>query len=334
MSQYRDAGVDIDGAASSAGRIAALARETYGPQVLSGVGGFSGLFATANLGMKDMVLAAGADGVGTKVKISQAMGKHDTVGIDLVAMNCDDVVTGGARPLFFLDYVAVGKLQTGVMDEIIRGVVEGCKRAGCALLGGETAQMPGLYDEGEYDLAGFCVGAVEKDKIIDGSRIEAGDVVIGLESSGLHSNGYTLARKVLLDDAGMRLDQHIAELGRTLGEEMLEPTRIYAPYVLSLRDSVDLLGVAHVTGSGIPGNVPRIFPKGLRLAITGKWPVPPIFSLIERLGRIPRDEMLRVFNLGIGMTVIVSEKDAGKTLDALAALGVRGHHVGVVERDE
>lgn len=334
MSQYREAGVDIDGAATSANRIAALARETYGPAVLSGVGGFSGLYATGDLGMKNMVLSAGADGVGTKVKIAQAVGKHDTVGIDLVAMNADDVVTSGAKPLFFLDYVAVGKLQPGVMNEIIKGVVEGCKQAGCALLGGETAQMPGLYDEGEYDLAGFCVGAVEKERIIDGSRIVPGDVLIGLESSGLHSNGYTLARKVLLEDAGMRLDQHVEELGRTLGEELLEPTRIYAPTVISLRGSVDVKGAAHVTGSGIPGNVPRILPKGTRLVIMGKWPVPPVFSMIERLGRIPGDEMLRVFNLGIGMIVIVSEAEAARTLDALAALGVPGHHVGVIERDE
>lgn len=334
MSQYKEAGVDIDGAASSVSRIAALARETYGPSVLSGVGGFSGLFAAGDLGMKDMVLAAGTDGVGTKVKIAQAMGKHDTVGIDLVAMNADDIVTCGAKPVFFLDYVAVGKLHAGVIDEIVRGVVEGCKQVGCALLGGETAQMPGLYDEGEYDLAGFCVGVVEKEQIIDGTRIAPGDVAIGLESSGLHSNGYTLVRRVLLEDAGMQLDQFVPELGRTLGEELLEPTRIYAPAILGLRKSVDLKGVAHVTGSGIPGNIPRVFPKGTRLAITGEWPVPPVFSLIQRLGRIPREEMLRVFNLGIGMVVIVSEDQAGKTLDALGALGIRGHHVGVVERDE
>lgn len=334
MSQYKRAGVDIDGAESSVTRIAELARGTYNSSVLSGVGGFSGLFRAKDLDMKDMVLAAGADGVGTKVKIAQAMGKHDTVGIDLVAMNVDDVVTSGAKPLFFLDYVAVGKLRAGVVEDIVKGVAEGCNRAGCVLLGGETAQMPGLYDEDEYDLAGFCVGAVERDRVIDGSRIAPGDVLIGLESSGLHSNGYTLVRKVLLEEAKMRLDQYVPELGRTLGEELLEPARIYAPVILELRKSVDLKGVAHITGGGIPGNVPRILPGVTRMALSGDWPVPPVFSMIERLGRIAREEMLRVFNLGIGMVVVVSEKEASKAVLTLKDLGVRVHRIGDVVRDE
>jgi phosphoribosylformylglycinamidine cyclo-ligase len=334
VSQYRKAGVDIDGAASWVERIKKIARGTYNPSALSEIGGFSGLFRAGDLGMKDMVLAAGADGVGTKVKVAQAMGKHDTVGIDAVAMNVDDVVTCGARPLFFLDYLAVGKLVSEVVEEIVRGVADGCKAAGCVLLGGETAQMPGMYDEDEYDLAGFCVGAVEGDRIIDGSRIIPGDVLVGLESSGLHSNGFTLARKVLLEDAALRLEQRVAELGRTLGEEMLEPTRIYSPAILRLRESVDLKGIAHITGGGIPGNVPRMFPGGTRMRLTGKWPVPPIFDLIRRLGGMPDEEMLRVFNMGVGMVVAVTEPEVGRAVSALKSMGIGAHQVGVVEREE
>jgi phosphoribosylformylglycinamidine cyclo-ligase len=334
VSRYVKAGVDIDGAASSVKRIMEIARETHNPSVLTEIGGFSGLFRAGDLGMKDMVLAAGADGVGTKVKIAQAMGKHDTVGIDLVAMNADDVVTSGAKPLFFLDYVAVGKLRPVVVEEIVRGVAEGCKRAGCALLGGETAQMPGMYDEDEYDLAGFCVGAVERDHIIDGSRIAPGDVLVGLESSGLHSNGFTLARRVLLDDARLGLERRVPELDRTLGEELLEPTRIYAPAVLRLRESVDLKGVAHITGGGIPGNVPRILPRGTRMRVTGKWPVPPVFELLRRLGGISDEEMSRVFNMGIGMVVVVPESEADKAASVLERMGIGAHYIGTVEKDE
>ena len=330
MSTYKQAGVDIDGAESAVKRIAAIARSTYNPSVLTGVGGFSGLFSLESLGAGNIVLAAGADGVGTKVKIAQAMGKHDTVGIDLVAMNADDVVTSGARPLFFLDYIAIGKLRPGVVEDLVRGVAEGCRQAGCVLLGGETAQMPGMYEEDEYDLAGFCVGAVDKGSVIDGSRISPGDVLIGLESSGLHSNGYTLARKVLLQDARMSLSQHVPELGRTLGEELLEPTRVYSGTVLRLRESVDVLGLAHITGGGIPGNVPRIFRPGLSMKVTWKWPAPPIFDLIRRLGGIPEDEMRRVFNMGIGMVAVVREEDADKASRFLKDMGVGSHFVGIV----
>lgn len=334
MSQYKKAGVDIDGAASSVSRIKEIAGGTYNESVLFGVGGFSGLFRLDALGVKDTVLAAGADGVGTKVKVAQAMGKHDTVGIDLVAMNADDVVTCGAKPLFFLDYVGVGKLTPGVLEDVVRGVAEGCKRAGCVLLGGETAQMPGMYDEGEYDLAGFCVGAVERERIVDGSRIAPGDVLVGLESSGLHSNGYTLARKILLDDAGLRLDRYIDELGRTLGEELLEPTRIYAPALLTLMDSVDVKGISHITGGGIPGNVPRILPKGTRMRLTEKWPVPPIFDLLKRLGGVSDEEMRRVFNLGIGMVVVIRAPEVRKAVAVLAERGIPAYPVGIVDRED
>ncbi len=330
MSQYRQAGVDIDAASSSVERIKKIVSSTHGPGVLSAIGGFSGLYHAGSLGFKDLVLATGADGVGTKVKISQALGKHDTVGIDLVAMNCDDVVTSGARPLFFLDYIAVGKLEPEVVTDLVKGVVEGCNQAGCALLGGETAQMPGIYRPGEYDLAGFCVGGVERSEIVDGSRISAGDVLIGLESSGLHSNGYTLARHVLLDSAKLHLEQHMPEFGRTLGEELLEPTRIYAKALISLRDRVDVKGMAHITGGGILGNVPRIFPPGLTMSLTHDWEVPPVFRLIQDLGKVSSQEMYRVFNMGVGMVVVVSPTDVDGTIASLAELGIGAFPMGEI----
>lgn len=318
-------GVDV-------GKIAGLASQTYSSGVVSGVGGFSGLFNPAALGYKDLVLAAGADGVGTKVKIAQALGKHDTVGIDLVAMNADDVVTCGAAPLFFLDYIAVGRVGKNVVEDIVKGVVEGCKMAGCALLGGETATMPAMYEDGEYDLAGFCVGGVEREEIIDGKDIALGDVVIGLESSGIHSNGYTTARRVLLDEAKMRLSERVSDLGRTLGEELLEPTRIYSRAVVEVIKQVRIKGMVHITEGGIPGNIPRVLPPGMKLEVTGKWLVPPIFSIIQKLGKIEQDEMNRVFNMGIGMACVVAAEDADRTAALFAAQGVKAHLVGEVVR--
>ena len=334
MSMYRKAGVDIQGASDSVKNITRLARSTYNSSVLSDIGGFSGLFHAGGLGFKDLVLAAGADGVGTKVLIAQKMGKHDTVGIDLVAMNADDVVTCGARPLFFLDYVAIGKLNPEVVAEIVKGVAEGCSQAGCVLLGGETAQMPDIYGPDEYDLAGFCVGGVERDQIIDGSKIVPGDVLIGLESSGIHSNGYSLVRKVLLEDAKLDLDRHIPEFGRTLGEELLEPTRIYAPAVLELVKEVQVKGLAHVTGGGIPGNVPRAFPEGVRMKISWNWPVPPVFEMIREIGRIPDEEMRAVFNMGIGMVVIVGREQADRVFAVMKRLGLKAYEMGEIERDD
>ena len=312
------------------GRIADLAKESYGPEVLSGVGGFAGLFHTSGMGFRDLVLAAGADGVGTKVKIAQAMGKHDTVGIDLVAMNADDVVTCGAAPLFFLDYVAVGKVAPGVVEDIVKGVVAGCKLAGCALLGGETATMPAMYEDGEYDLAGFCVGALERECIIDGKDIAIKDVVLGLPSSGIHSNGYTTARRILLEEAGMNLSDHVVELGRTLGEEMLEPTRVYSRNLVSAMKKVRVKGMTHITEGGIPGNTPRTLPQGMRLQVTGKWPVPRVFDLIQRTGKLSPEEMAKVFNMGIGMTVVVSPGDVDKAVDALKESGIPAYLVGEV----
>lgn len=312
------------------GRLADLAKSSHRPEVLSGIGGFAGLFHASAMGYKDLVLAAGADGVGTKVKIAQALDKHDTVGIDLVAMNADDVVTCGAAPLFFLDYIAVGRAGPTVVEDIVKGVVEGCNQAGCTLLGGETATMPAMYDDGEYDLAGFCVGGVERDRIVDGSSIVPGDIVLGLPSSGIHSNGYTTARRVLLDEAKMRLTDHVAELGRTLGEEMLEPTRIYAKALVAAMAKVRIKGMTHITEGGIPGNTPRTLPQGTQLKVTGKWPVPPIFDLIRKVGKLSDEEMARVFNMGIGMTLVVSPGDVDTTVEVLKEAGVAAYLVGEV----
>jgi phosphoribosylformylglycinamidine cyclo-ligase len=312
------------------GRLADLAKSSHRPEVLSGIGGFAGLFHASAMGYKDLVLAAGADGVGTKVKIAQALDKHDTVGIDLVAMNADDVVTCGAAPLFFLDYIAVGRVGPTVVEDIVKGVVEGCNQAGCTLLGGETATMPAMYDDGEYDLAGFCVGGVERDRIVDGSSIVPGDIVLGLPSSGIHSNGYTTARRVLLDEAKMRLTDHVAELGRTLGEEMLEPTRIYAKALVAAMAKVRIKGMTHITEGGIPGNTPRTLPQGTQLKVTGKWPVPPIFDLIRKVGKLSDEEMARVFNMGIGMTLVVSPGDVDTTVAILREAGVAAYLVGEV----
>jgi len=312
------------------GRLADLAKSSHRPEVLSGIGGFAGLFHASGLGYKDLVLAAGADGVGTKVKIAQALDKHDTVGIDLVAMNADDVVTCGAAPLFFLDYIAVGRVGPTVVEDIVKGVVEGCNQAGCTLLGGETATMPAIYEDGEYDLAGFCVGGVERDRIVDGKSIVPGDIVLGLPSSGIHSNGYTTARRVLLDEAKMRLTDYVAEFGRTLGEEMLEPTRIYAKALVTAMAKVRIKGMTHITEGGIPGNTPRTLPQGTKLQVTGKWPVPRIFDLIRKVGTLPDEEMSRVFNMGIGMTLVVSPDDVDTAVEVLKEAGVAAYLVGEV----
>lgn len=333
MRLYQKAGVDIEGASDSVKRIGALARSTYNESVLSEIGGFSGLFHAGGLGFKDLVLASGADGVGTKVLIAQAMDKHDTVGIDLVAMNVDDVVTCGARPLFFLDYLAVGRLNPRVVTDLVKGITDGCKQAGCVLLGGETAQMPDIYGPCEYDLAGFCVGGVERDEIVDGRKIGPQDALIGLESSGVHSNGYTLVRKVLLEQAKLDLDKHIPEFGRALGEELLEPTRIYAPIIVDLLGEVPVKGMAHVTGGGILGNVKRIIPDGMRTRLSWDWPVPAVFRMICKLGEVPQEEMRAVFNMGIGMVVIVGASDVDRTLSIMKARGIGAHLMGEVELD-
>lgn len=325
---YRDAGVDVERADRLVRSVAAMARKTARPGLLGGIGGFGGLFDLTRIRGRRPVLVSSADGVGTKLKVAFMAGRHDTVGIDLVAMGVNDIVTQAARPLFFLDYFATGKLDPATFREVVGGVAEGCRLAGCALLGGETAEMPSLYREGEYDLAGFGVGMVEKDRIPDPRAVRAGDVVIGLPSSGLHSNGYSLARKVLLESAGLKLQSRVADLGRPLADELLRPTRIYAPLVGGLAARHRVKGIAHVTGGGIVGNLPRVLPPGLRAWIRrGSWSVPPVFGLIARLGGVPQAEMDRTFNNGIGMTLVVG----AEALDGVErALRRRGEPYAVI----
>ncbi len=330
--EYSKAGVNIDTAALWVSKIKKLAAQTKNDAVVSGIGGFSGLYSMFHLGFSDLVLASSSDGVGTKVLIAQKMGKHDTIGIDLVAMNVNDIITSGAAPLFFLDYIAGANLSVELIEQIVQGVVIGCKAADCTLLGGETAQMPDLYGPGEYDLAGFCVGALHKNRIIDGKDINKGDVIIGFASSGLHSNGYTLVRKVIAE-LGWELQRHVDSLGRTLGEELLEPTRIYVSLMIHLMDKICVKGAAHITGGGIIENLPRILPKNLKANISFAWDIPPIFQVIEELGKISKQEMYRVFNMGIGMIVIIHPNDVDEVIRIGSELGVSSVVVGeIVEK--
>jgi len=336
-SAYARAGVDIDAGNEAVARIAPYAKKTRIPGVLGDIGGFGGCFSLKPYGIGDPVLVSGTDGVGTKLKIAFAMGIHDTVGIDCVAMNADDVVAQGAKPLFFLDYLAVGKLDPRVVEAIVKGVAEGCVMAGCALLGGETAEMPSMYAEGEYDLAGFAVGVVERERIIDGSRIKPGDALIGLMSSGLHSNGYSLARRALLDEGRLDLGLRIPELGRTLGEELLEPTRIYSGALVEMFASgvAEVLGIAHITGGGFYDNIPRVLPGGTRARINaGAWEPLPIFGLIERMGGIDRREMFRVFNMGIGMVLAVPGDGCDACVRFLEGKGFPARAIGEIVRGE
>ena len=316
---YRDAGVDIDQGDALVEAIKPFARRTLRPEVLAGIGGFGALCEIPKK-YREPVLVSGTDGVGTKLKLAFALGRHDTVGIDLVAMSVNDVLVQGAEPLFFLDYFACGKLDTRVAAEVIRGVARGCELAGCALLGGETAEMPGMYPEGEYDLAGFCVGVVEKARILDGRSIAPGDAVLGLASSGPHSNGYSLIRRIL----------ERAQPERDL--DLLEPTRIYVKPVLKLLESVAVKGLAHITGGGITGNIPRILPAGTKAVVNkASWPRPPVFQWLQRTGNVAEDEMFRVFNCGIGMALIVAAGDARRAAEALRAEGETVYEIGAIE---
>jgi phosphoribosylformylglycinamidine cyclo-ligase len=277
------------------------------------------------------VLVSGTDGVGTKLKIAFTLDKHDIVGIDLVAMCVNDIVTCGAKPLFFLDYISIGKISKEVVVNLIKGITEGCKMANCALLGGETAEMPGFYPEGEYDLAGFAVGVVEKSKIIDGRKIKEGDSVIGIASNGVHSNGFSLVRKVLLEEKKYDLEKTVPSLKRTLGEELLAPTRIYVQPILHLLEKYKILGIAHITGGGLLENIPRILPEEISVQIDQKsWPKPPIFSLIQEEGEISDEEMYRTFNMGIGMILVVRQKEALEILEALRLIGYNSYIIGKV----
>jgi len=328
---YKDAGVDIDAGDLFVSKIKPYVKSTFRPEVLTDIGGFGGLFALKKY--KDPVLVSGTDGVGTKLKIAFLTKKHDTVGIDLVAMCVNDIIVQGAEPLFFLDYFATGKLKPKEHATIIKGIAEGCRQSGCALIGGETAEMPSFYGNDEYDLAGFAVGVVEKKKIIDGSRIRPGDQLIGLASSGLHSNGYSLARKVLLEEAGYSLRKIVPGLGRPLGEVLLAPTRIYAKTVLALMQEFDLRGMAHITGGGITENTPRMLPKGAQARIVkGTWDIHPIFSLIQEKAGVDDHEMYRDFNMGIGMIMAVPAKQADAVMKRAQKLGERAYLIGEIAK--
>src|SRR5215510_12663151 len=322
---YRDAGVDIDAGDALVEAIKPFARRTLRPEVLAGIGGF-GALAEIPKKYREPVLVSGTDGVGTKLKLAFQLGRHDTVGIDLVAMSVNDILTQGAEPLFFLDYFACGHLDVATATQVIKGVAIGCEQAGCALIGGETAEMPGMYPPGEYDLAGFAVGVVEKDRIIDGSRIAAGDAVLGLASSGAHSNGYSLIRRILEREAiDLGSDFH----GRPLGEVLLAPTRIYVKPVLALLEQTDVKGLAHITGGGLLENLPRILPDGLTAELRGDtWPRPPLFAWLQGMGGVAEQEMLRVFNCGIGMALVTSDQTAECAMQHLRAAGESVFSIG------
>ena len=329
---YRDAGVDIDEGDRLVELIKPFARRTLRPEVLAGIGGFGGLFALDVKKYREPVLVSGTDGVGTKLKVAFAAGRHGTVGQDLVAMCVNDVAVVGAEPLFFLDYFATGRLSAEQGAEVVSGIAEGCRLAGCALIGGETAELPGFYAEGEYDLAGFAVGVVERSRIVDGSRVTPGDLVVGIASSGVHSNGYSLARKALLEKHP--LDARLEGLGgRTLADVLLEPTRIYAKDVLALLEKVPVRSFAHITGGGLPGNVPRNLPEGTRAVLDERrWPRPPVFDVIAREGGVTRDEMYRTFNMGLGLVAVVAPGDEAAAHAVLRARGLDAWTVGVVEK--
>jgi phosphoribosylformylglycinamidine cyclo-ligase len=316
---YKKAGVNIDQADEFIKRIKPLVKSTSRPEVLGGIGGFSGLFLPRLKGMKNPVLVSSTDGVGTKLLVADVLKKYDTVGIDLVAMSVDDVVVTGAEPLFFLDYIACGKLDRYMLTQVMKGIVRGCREARCALVGGETAELPGLYEKGKWDLAGFCVGLVDKDKIIDGRSSKKGDRVIGLASSGLHSNGYSLARRVFSEK----------ELKGRWGLELLRPTRIYTRPILAVMNKVRIKAMAHITGGGFYDNIPRVIPDGLGVRIRiGAWPVPAIFREIQQRGRIGQREMFRTFNMGVGMVVVVGARDAERTTALFQSLGQKAWVIG------
>lgn len=332
-SLYQEAGVDIDAGEQAVELIKKHVASTLRPEVLGGLGGFSGLFALDLVRYQNPVLVSGTDGVGTKLKVAQMTGKHDTVGIDLVAMCVNDLLVTGAEPLFFLDYLACGQLQPAQVEDVVAGVATGCRAAGCALLGGETAEMPDFYRVGEYDLAGFAVGVVNKSEIWDGSMIEEGDLLIGLSSSGVHSNGYSLVRHILFKNNGYSVADDFPESGRTIGEELLTPTRIYVKSVLTARDRVgkQIKAAAHITGGGMTENIPRVLPQGLGVEIyCGQWPVLPIFHFLQQKGHVSIQEMYRVFNMGIGF-VLIASADAGKELiDVFCELGEKAFIIGKV----
>ncbi len=328
MATYKEAGVDVTAGYKAVELMKSHVGKTMRPEVLTGLGGFGGLFSLEAFSYKKPVLVSGTDGVGTKLKLAFLMDKHDTVGIDCVAMCANDVVCSGAQPLFFLDYIAQGKLIPERVEQIVKGVADGCIQAGCALIGGETAEMPGFYPEDEYDLAGFVVGIADGEKIIDGQKIRPGDKLVGLASSGIHSNGYSLVRKIFNLENG-DLKGFNEKLGESLGETLLKPTRIYVKTVLKLMSEFDIRGVAHVTGGGFIENLPRMMPENTQVVIRkGSWPVLPIFNLIMEAGSVPEEDMYNTFNMGIGMVLAVPAKQAEAVVKAAEALGEKAYIIG------
>lgn len=332
---YKAAGVDVDEGQKAVGLMKQYVKETFTAGVLEDIGGFGGLFALDMRGVDEPVLVAGTDGVGTKLKLAFMMDKHDTIGQDCVAMCVNDILCQGARPLFFLDYIATGKLRAEKVAEIVKGVAAGCRLAGCALIGGETAEMPGFYYEEEYDLAGFAVGLADKSRLVTGKNIRPGDIVIGVASSGLHSNGYSLVRKLLLDMKKLSLGDYIEELGESLGASLIRPTRIYVKPVLEVLRAVEVKGIAHITGGGFYENIPRILPEDTSVEIRlSSWDVPPIFKYIQRLGCIDLNEMFKTFNMGIGLMLVVAEGDSQAVLDLLSQQGENAYKIGRVVEGE
>jgi len=332
---YKDAGVDIDAGNTFVKMIKPLVKATSRPEVIADIGGFGGLFSLSTGKYKNPVLVSGTDGVGTKLKLAFMADRHDTVGIDLVAMCVNDIIVQGAEPLFFLDYLATGKLDPEKGAAIVKGISDGCIQAGCALIGGETAEMPGFYAEGEYDMAGFTVGVVERENLIDGSSITVGNRLIGLASSGLHSNGYSLARKVIFERMGLGIHDQLPGMGRSVADELLTPTRIYVKSILNLLRDFQINGIAHITGGGLLENIPRVLPHGCKALISRQsWQIPGIFRLLQDGGNVDEEEMYRTFNCGIGMVLSVPEKDAEEILIRLSGLNEQAFVIGEVAKCE
>ncbi|HUL29031.1 MAG TPA: phosphoribosylformylglycinamidine cyclo-ligase, partial [Thermodesulfobacteriota bacterium] len=332
---YKDAGVDIEKGDAFVQAIKPMVESTFRPEVLTKIGGFAGCFSLNLERYKKPILVSSTDGVGTKLKIAFLANRHETIGIDLVAMCVNDIVVCGAKPLFLLDYLATSKLDPKKSAQVVSGIVKGCVEAECSLIGGETAEMPGFYKKGEYDLAGFTVGIVEDSHLIDGSNVTVGDKIIGIASSGLHSNGYSLVRKLLLDRQKIGLDRHVEEIGEVLSEALLRPTRIYVKTVLNLTRDFKIGGIAHITGGGITGNLPRVIPKGCKAVVRkGTWEIPPIFTFLKERGNITEEEMFRTFNNGIGMILVVRSKDAQEISARLHSLGEKAFIIGEVGRTE
>ncbi|NMO97420.1 phosphoribosylformylglycinamidine cyclo-ligase [Paenibacillus lemnae] len=332
---YKNAGVDIAAGNEAVERMKKHVKTTFRPEVMTDLGGFGALFQLNKGNYEEPVLVSGTDGVGTKLKLAFAMDRHDTIGIDAVAMCVNDVVVQGAEPLFFLDYLACDKVIPSKIESIVKGIADGCNQAGCSLIGGETAEMPGMYSEGEYDIAGFTVGIVDKSKMISGQHIAAGDTVIGLASSGVHSNGFSLVRKLLLEQSGYTLEQELPELGGRLGDVLLTPTKIYVKPLLKLLKEIQVKGMAHITGGGFIENIPRMLPEGVNVEIDyGSWPILPVFKLMQEQGSISNKDMFTTFNMGIGMVVIVSEQDAAQALDLLKGNGEEAYVIGRVTSGE